>query len=259
MSLGGILLFFEPFSFTSVLSEKKIISMKKNQLQASIAIFVIALPVIVYFIFKGFSTAHFNNMPYQYSVSASGDTLIHTLPDFELTDQNGQPFSRKDMLGKVYIVSFFDGMEEEHVPDKKDRYNFILMPNLAKVYRNADDAPMVRLLSISTSPETDSLPVLQDWANRFEAEAPRWTFASGNRDEVFKLGLETFRMKEFMKRMRREEPFTARAIALVDKEGKVRRYYEGTNDFAIEKQLFEDLRALLTIEYEEDFSKKEDG
>ena len=62
-------------------------------------------------------------------------------------------------------------------------------------------------------------------------------------------------MKEFMDRTRVRGPFTARAIALVDKEGMVRKYYEGTNDFAIEKQLFEDLRALLTLEYKEDFSK----
>ena len=115
---------------------------------------------------------------------------------------------------------------------------------------------MVKVLTISTSPESDSLPVLQYWADKFEGEADKWVFARGPKEAVWKIGLDAFSMKEFRERTRNRVPFTARAIALVDKDGMVRKYYEGTNDYDIEKELFSDLRALLTLEYKEDFSKK---
>ena len=40
---------------------------------------------------------------------------------------------------------------------------------------------------------------------------------------------------------------------MVDKEGFVRGYYEGTNLYDIEKVLPQDIRALLTLEYRKDF------
>lgn len=219
-------------------------------------IVVVAFPLLIYFMVKFGSTAHFERLPHQYSLSATGDTIYHNMPDFAFTDQEGNSFTRSDMAGDVYIVSFFDGMEEIHVTEKSDRYNFLLMPNLKKVYDNAKEAPMVKLLSISTSPETDSLPVLQFWSEKYGGDSDKWVFAKGSIEDVWNIGLNTFSMKEFMERTRNKGPFTARAIALVDKEGRVRKYYEGTNDFGIEKQLFEDLRALLTLEYKEDFSKR---
>lgn len=230
--------------------------MKKNQIQATILIVVVAFPLFLYFFVKYFSIAHFERLPFQYSLATDGDTVFHKMPDFSFTDQLGNPFTKADMAGDVYIVSFFDGTEEEHVTEKLDQYNVLLLANLKKVYNNAEDAPMVKLLTISTSPDTDSLPVLQFWSEKFGGDAERWVFAKGPIDQVWDIGLGAFSMKEFMERTRNRLPFTARAIALVDKEGNVRKYYEGTNDFAIEKQLFEDLRALLTLEYKEDFSNK---
>lgn len=228
--------------------------MKKNQIQAVTLIVVVAFPLLLYFFVKYSSTAHFERLPFQYSLSAEGDTIFHKMPAFSFTDQTGKSFSQSDMLDDVYVVSFFDGMEEEHIMEKSDRYNFLLMPNLKKVYDNAAEAPMVKILSISTSPDTDSLPVLQFWSEKYGGNPSKWIFARGPIEDVWRIGLNTFSMKEFMEKTRNRGPFTARVIALVDKDGMVRKYYEGTNDFGIEKQLFEDLRALLTLEYKEDFS-----
>ncbi len=229
--------------------------MKRNKIQAVILLVVIAFPLFLYFFVKYSSTAHFERLPYQYSLDANGDTIFHELPEFRLQDQNGKNFGKSDMLGDVYLISFFDGAEDAHVSDKAARFNYLLMPNLKKVYDNAERAPMVKILTISTSPETDSLSVLKSWSDRYGGDESKWIFARGPLETVWTLGLNTFSLKEFMDKTRSRGPFTARAIALVDKEGKVRKYYEGTNDFSIEKQLFEDLRALLTLEYKEDFGK----
>jgi len=229
--------------------------MKRNQIQAAILIVIVAFPLGLYFFVKFFSTAHFERMPFQYSISASGDTIYHTMPELEFTDQNGHAFNSRQMLGDVYVVSFFDGSEEAHIPIKEDRLNPILLDNLKKIYDNAEDAPMVKLLTISTSPDTDSTEVLTSWSEFYGGDTDKWIFATTSIENVWKLGLETFSLKEFMERNRNRKPFTARAIALIDKSGQVRKYYEGTNDFSIEKQLFEDMRALLTIEYNEDFAK----
>ena len=99
-----------------------------------ILIVVVAFPLFIYFFVKFGSVAHFERMSFQYSLNEQGDTLYHQLPDFSFTNQLGEPFTRADMKGSVWIVSFFDGAEKEHIGEERAPYNELLLANLKKVY-----------------------------------------------------------------------------------------------------------------------------
>jgi len=82
-------------------------------------------------------------------------------------------------------------------------------------------------------------------------EADKWAFVHGPRAEVFKLGAEAFRMPEFVGKSLDTKPFTPQSIALIDKEGRIRKYYPGT-DLGQVRIITDDLRTLIVMEYPEE-------
>lgn len=217
--------------------------MDKNRFQAIVLVAIIVMPLIIFFVFKATSTAYFDSLPYQYSIK-NGDTLYHELPDFSFTDQDGDAFTDEDMRDQVYIVSFF----REDVANEKP-VTMLLFAHLEKVYDNVEKADLVKIVSLTF----DSTLNLKHFSDSIGINTDRWHLAYGSRDEVFKLGLESFRLPEFKSHMRDSLTFTANSVALVDKEGKVRKYYDGVYLYDMVRVLAEDLRALLTIEYKSDF------
>ena len=94
------------------------------------------------------------------------------LPDVEMIDQNGHPFSLADYRGKTVLVDFI----------------YTRCPTICGVlgddFRNVLDmvhsgtADDVDLLSISFDPEHDDRAALQLYGERYGAAAPRWRVAA---------------------------------------------------------------------------------
>lgn len=208
---------------------------------------LILIPLVIYFLFRISTRPVFHKLPYQYSINTAGDTSYHVLPAFHFTNADGQPVTRDSLMGKVVIVSFFCNSDSN--------LTRILHHNLRKVYRNAENVPYIRIMSVTTAPDQDSLPVLRAYQQRLEALPNKWMFVRGAREDVVAMGHDAFRMKDFGGKFRDMQPFTASSIALVDKEGRVRKYYDGSSMYDVEKILSEDLWTLLALEYRADFQK----
>ena len=222
--------------------------MGNNRFQAIVLVAIIVLPLAIFFLFKTTSTAYFDTLPYQYSIQ-NGDTLYHELPDFSFTDQDGNPFTRDSLRDKVCLMSFFRGDVAGEKPVTK-----LLFAHLEKFYENTERAKIVKVVSVTF----DTTLSLKSFSDSLQYDTDRWHFVQGSRDAVFELGLESFRLPEFKARMRDSTAFTANSVVLIDKSGKVRKYYDGIYLYDMVRVLAEDLRALLTIEYKDDFIGKED-
>ena len=210
----------------------------KNFWSYLILFVLFVLPLLVYFLFKNLSRPVFQSFPYAYSLSSTtGDTLYHELPPFTFTDTEGRPFTREDMRGKIWIVSFFS--------ENDRRLSLVLNGNLRRVYENIEDADFVSLLSVHV---TDSLPLSARYIDSMKVAPDKWKFVNASRESVFSLGKEAFRMEEFRGKMPADSPFTVKMIALVDPAGRVRRYVYGTDLVGI-RQFNEDIRALWLLEY----------
>lgn len=161
------------------------------------------------------------------------------LADFHLTDRSGRAVERADMAGKFLVVNF--------VFTSCSVSCLLVNQQMAEVQRLTAGQPDVQLLSLTVDPRTDTPPVLAQFAARFGADTNRWLFLTGDKAQLYGL-IET----SFLAR----EPFTPNSpmpggfagterIALVDRAGRVRRYFDGmkpTTPAALTK-LLNELRA----------------
>jgi protein SCO1/2 len=143
------------------------------------------------------------------------------LVDFSLTDRTGRTVTRADLDGKFLVVSFLFTSCSLTCPEVSRR--------MAEIQRlTAGDAD-VRLLSLTVDPRSDTPPVLAKWGGRFGADTNRWLFLTGDKTIEHTLIAESFLPTDT------NDPFNympggftgTERIAVVDKHGKTRIYFDG--------------------------------
>jgi cytochrome oxidase Cu insertion factor (SCO1/SenC/PrrC family) len=90
---------------------------------------------------------------------------------FALTDQQGKPFDSASLEGKVWLGSVFFA----NCPGPCFREN----QAIADILRKIDDPDFV-VVSLTCDPDNDTPDVLRRYADRFEADAARWKFLTGD-------------------------------------------------------------------------------
>ncbi len=163
------------------------------------------------------------------------DTLYHKVPDFRFTDQNGQAVTAATFEGKIYIADFFFTSCPTICP--------VMKKNLLKVYEIYKDSANVSILSHTIDPRHDSVEVLRDYAERLDARTPGWYFVTGDQDSIFSIA------RQYMVSALEDKDAPggyahSGALALMDKERRIRGYYDGTEEEAT-KRLIRDIRTLL--------------
>lgn len=149
------------------------------------------------------------------------------VPDFNLTERSGQPLNRSDLLGKVWLADFIYTACPGPCPMLSSRFSAL--------QKEALQHPDVRLVSISIDPEKDTPAVLREYAAHFGA-SDGWLFLTGPKQQVRDLVTSGF-MQSVVEQNDPATPIVhATGLALVDRNGIMRAFYEGTekdNDAAI--------------------------
>lgn len=158
------------------------------------------------------------------------------VPDFILTDQTGRSVTRASLLGSVWIADFIFTRCAGQCP--------LMSARMAELQRTFERAPEVQLVSFTVDPEHDTPTVLADYARHYGASADRWRLLTGEREAVWRLAREGFRLG-VGEGGTAEEPITHSVrLVLVDRAGRLRGTYEATDAAAIQR-LREDVRRLL--------------
>ena len=148
------------------------------------------------------------------------------LPEFTLTNQDGEPFGLQDLTGKVWIANFIFTSCGDVCPRLTGR-----MRELQERLDNMGDA--VHLVSISVDPDRDTPEVLNDYAQRFTARPGFWTFLTGPLDAIEETVVSGFKMG--MQRTEVEDTgffdiVHGERFVLVDQAANIRGYYESTDE-----------------------------
>ena len=98
-----------------------------------------------------------------------------TVPAFQLTNQNGQPFGSGQLAGKIWIADFVYTTCPGPCPMISGR-----MSELQKPLEKSD----VHLVSFSVDPDKDTPAVLRDYAAKLQAEPGRWDFLTGAKSAI---------------------------------------------------------------------------
>ena len=110
----------------------------------------------------------------------------------------------------------------------------------SEAFKNED----VRFVSISVNPEHDTPEVLRPYADKFHAESGKWLFLTGDKTKVTGLVNGGLKLASGEAPDGSRELVHSTKIALVDKEGGIRAYYEGaTADES--RRILRDIRWLL--------------
>jgi protein SCO1/2 len=147
---------------------------------------------------------------------------IHTIPDFQFTDQQGKTITAKTVAGKIYVAGFF----------------FTACPGICKRLTNhlalvqkaylADED--LRILSHSVTPDADSVARLQQYAADYGVVNDKWFLLTGNRDSIYTLARKAYFADEDMGTQKNSSDFLhTENLLLIDRHRRIRGVYKGTS------------------------------
>ena len=151
-----------------------------------------------------------------------------TVPQFQLTNQDGQPFGSAQLNGKIWIAGFIFTTCPGPCPMISSR-----MGDLQRPLENSD----VQLVSFTVDPETDTPEVLREYAKRVHAESGRWHFLTGEQQAMYNLTQQGFKLAVADRAAEEGGPIHATRVVLVDRSGTIRNYYDILEPDAVTKLL----------------------
>ena len=154
------------------------------------------------------------------------------LPAFQLTSQDEKTVTLADLKGKVWLADFIYTTCQGPCP--------LVSGHMARLQGEVE-SPDVRFVSISTDPVNDTPAQLKKYAGRFQASG-RWLFLTGPQPAVY-----DFIRNGFMLAI--QAPVGAPIVhstkmMLVDKNGTIRKFYDGETTSA-DPEIIHDIARLL--------------
>jgi len=166
----------------------------------------------------------------------------HHIADFAFTNQNGKTITQEDYKGKIYVADFFFTTCPTICP--------IMTDNMVWLQEQVKNNPKVMLLSHSVTPETDTPPVLKAYARKKGVIDSKWNLVTGDKKDIYYIARKSYLAVKTTSSKELYDMVHTENFILVDQEGRIRGFYNGTNlDKDVEgeknvKQLLEDINWL---------------
>src|SRR6266498_4711150 len=147
-----------------------------------------------------------------------------SVPSFQLTNQNGQPFGSAQLADKIWIADFIYTTCPGPCPMISSR-----MSELQKPLEKTE----VHLVSFSVDPEKDTPAILRSYAERLQAEPGRWDFLTGPKSAIYKLSHDGFKLAVSDGSDAQGIPVHSTRMVLVDRHGQIRGYYDAAEPYPL--------------------------
>jgi protein SCO1/2 len=185
--------------------------------------FVLAGAVLVAMVYGGWKLWQVREYQAARANQLPAATLSIPLADFELAERSGQPFHSADLRGKVWVASyFFSSCMGTCLTVNANIQRLNMRPELADV----------TWVSITCDPDNDTLEVLREYANRWNADPNRWLFCRG--DFEYLKGVASGMKLALAYKMHADH------AVVIDKTGTIRGLFDATSRNECDR-----LRALL--------------
>lgn len=170
------------------------------------------------------------------------DTVYNRIPPFRLIDQDGKAVDESVVKGKIYVASFFFTRCGTICPKISSQ-----LTRVQDIFRTRNE---LVFLSHSVDPEHDRPEQLKEYAKRYEAIPGKWYFLTGSKADIYDLALHGYYLPVVdagVKEGKPDETFIhSEKLVLVDKDGIVRGFYDGTDKKDVDRLILE-IRVLLDI------------
>lgn len=159
----------------------------------------------------------------------------HTVTDFQLVNQNGDTVTQDDYQDKIYVADFFFTTCPTICP--------IMTKNMAEIQGNILDDEDIMLLSHTVTPQIDSVEQLKKYALEKGVRDDKWNLVTGDKKQIYELARKSYLAVKTDGDGGPYDMIHTENFILVDKEKRIRGFYDGTNREEI-KKLMQDLRIL---------------
>jgi protein SCO1/2 len=160
----------------------------------------------------------------------------HTIADFKFTNQNGEMITQKNYEGKIYVADFFFTTCPTICP--------IMQDNMVEIQNAFKEVSEVMLLSHTVMPHIDSVPVLKKYALEKGVMDSKWNLVTGDKKDIFYIARKSYLAVKTETEGELYDMVHTENFILVDKQRRVRGFYDGTKKEEI-KRLIGDIRFLL--------------
>ncbi|WP_081207984.1 SCO family protein [Salegentibacter sediminis] len=163
----------------------------------------------------------------------------HSVADFKLINQNGDTITQDFYRDKIYVADFFFTTCLTICP--------VMTDHMLKIQEKIKDDPEVLLLSHTVFPKTDSVPVLKEYAEEKGVIDAKWNLVTGDKKHIYELARKSYLASKSNGDGGPYDMIHTENFVLVDKQKRIRGFYDGTDPEAIE-ELMDDIR-ILKAEY----------
>ena len=143
----------------------------------------------------------------------------HKISDFNLVNQNGQKTTQNNYDKKIYVADFFFTTCPTICP--------IMTGNMVFLQNELSDQD-VMFASFSVTPEIDSVEVLKKYAIDKGVNDKKWNLMTGDKKQIYNLARKSFLVVKNNPQMGSHDMIHTENFVLVDKEKRIRGFYDGT-------------------------------
>jgi cytochrome oxidase Cu insertion factor (SCO1/SenC/PrrC family) len=153
-----------------------------------------------------------------------------SVPQFSLVERSGKATTLADLRGSIWIADFIYTTCQDTCP--------MQTAEMAQLQEQWKDKAGLKLVSFSVDPEKDTTEVLSRYANRYKADAQRWLFLTGAKEEISRLVQEGFRLSAVALSSDSNKDSVimhSPRFVLIDKQSEIRGYYDSRDPQAMQR------------------------
>jgi protein SCO1/2 len=159
----------------------------------------------------------------------------HSISNFSLTNQNGELINQEFYQNKIYIADFFFTT----CPDICTK----MTENMGYLQNELKNQTDVLLVSFSVTPNIDSVNVLRAYADLKGVDDSKWNLFTGSKKDIYELARKSFLVAKNDGDGGKYDMIHTENFVLIDKENRIRGFYDGTNEVEMNK-LLKDVKIL---------------
>jgi protein SCO1 len=210
----------------------------------STALFFTAVPLLAIIIISIFIYTEKNNSELPYygnsevanSFSEANKKNIIPVPDFSFTNQDDKIINQNFIKNKVWVTNFFFTHCGTICPK--------MSSNLKDMQKEFSANENVKIISFTCDPLHDNAEQLFNYSESYIANNNQWQFATGNKQLLYRFARKGLQLVATDGDGGPNDFIHSQNLVLVDKQGYIRGYYDGTDAEQI-TQLISDIKKLL--------------
>lgn len=163
---------------------------------------------------------------------------IGTVQPFQFVNQDSVLVTREDVKGKWLVVEYFFTTCDGICP--------LMNKNMKRVYDKFKDDDRMLILSHTCDPKNDSPARLKHYADSLQIDTRRWVFLTGRKDSLYNMARFSYKIDDPNNNMKTPDDdfLHSQFWALVDREGNIRKIYDGLKRKEVDK-LMADLEKMM--------------